>query len=511
MPAPESAADPQTAELAQRAASLDARGAFAEAVEAWSRTVERAPTFLPAQLGLAQAQIRAGMPADAVRVLERVTAHAPGMPAAWLALGVAHSMLGRHDTAVAAAERAAALAPGVAALQTGLGDVLRQADRLEDAARAYRSAVEAAPDDVDALNKLATTERTMRKLDAAEALLRRAHALAPRHPYARVNLGTLELERGRVDAGAALLRDALGDARLPADAREEASGALAMLAERSAMAGPIEEALAGDDPAPIAGAIRSLGRSQAVDRRLLADFARIAERHAGEPSADHRFASGAPVSAAWSALEAHHNFRLPRTSGAIAASVALVARADRAGSPEEIDVVRYARAVADARQGPPDEGDPVAFEAWLRWRHAQIAGHRPRTGPGQFKIINNVVRNARNVPRTPPARLRATLERMLADLAPRMPPGAWRIACVYMAVLEMHPFADANGRVMRLALNRLLIHAGLFPHLRPQGSDNRIIAAARVSGELEPLIEWLAAGSRYAAELDREWAARESR
>ena len=94
---------PEAVALAQRAAALEARGAWADAIGVWSNAVERDPSFLPAQLGLAQAQIRAGKPTDALPMLERVTARAPGVPGAWLALGVAQSMLGRHDDAVAKA------------------------------------------------------------------------------------------------------------------------------------------------------------------------------------------------------------------------------------------------------------------------------------------------------------------------------------------------------------------------------------------------------------------------
>lgn len=502
---------PETVALAQRAAALEARGAWADAIGVWSNAVERDPSFLPAQLGLAQAQIRAGRPTDALPMLERVTARAPGVPGAWLALGVAQSMLGRHDDAVANAKRAAALAPSVAALHVGLGDVLRQADRLEHAAIAYRKAVELAPGDADALNKLATVERTMRNYDVAETLLREACARAPGHPYARVNLGTLELQLGRPEAGKALLQSALGDARLPPDAKEEAADALAMLAERTALEGPIEAGLATDDPAPIAEALRKLERGRRFDDALIADLARIVDRHAGAASADERFAPGAPVSAAWPALEAHHSFRLPRTGEAIARSVELVARGEDGLTPDELDIVRYARVVARPGHDRPDVDDPVAFEAWLRWRHAQITRHRPAAGPGQISIVNTVVRTAIHVPRTPPVRTHATLVKVLRDLAPGMTAGAWRIAFVYLAVLNIHPFADGNGRSARLLLNRLLIRAGLFPHLRREGSDGELLATARATGDLEPLIDWLAANSRYAAGLDREWAEREPR
>lgn len=511
MQPPSPSVSPDTLALANQAAALEARGAWAEAIDVWSRAVERDPAFLPAQLGLAQARIRAGMPADALALLDRVRARAPNAPAVWLATGVAQSMLGRHEDAVASATRAAALAPNVAALQAGLGDVLRQADRLEHATIAYRKAVELAPGDADALNKLAVVERTMRNYGVAATLLREACARAPGHPYARVNLGTLELQLGRTEAGRALLQSALDDARLPADAREEASDALAMLAERTALEAPIEASLAIDDPAPIARALGSLERKRAIDDPLIADLARIVNRHAGAANVDDRFAPGPPVSAAWPALEAHHSFRLPRTDEAIARSVELVARGEGGLMLDDLDIVRYARAVAGPGHDRLDVDDPVAFEAWLRWRHAQITRHRPAAGPGQISIVNTVVRTASHVPRTPPTRTHATLARVLGDLAPRMPAGAWRIAFIYMALLEIHPFADANGRSMRLLLNRLLIRAGLFPHLRRQGTDSEVMATARATGDLEPTIDWLAANSRYAAGLDRAWAGREAR
>ena len=63
---------------------------------------------------------------------------------------------------------------------------------------------------------------------------------------------------------------------------------------------------------------------------------------------------------------------------------------------------------------------------------------------------------------------------------------------------------------MRLALNGWLRRLGRFPHLRPSGRDDALITAARETGDVEPLARYLAEGSRYAAALDRDWAARGS-
>ncbi|HQU51202.1 MAG TPA: hypothetical protein PLM09_19090, partial [Casimicrobiaceae bacterium] len=66
--------DAPTKLLVQQAAALDARGAWREAIDAWTRVVDRAPRLLPARLALAQACIRAGRTADGVPGLERLVA-----------------------------------------------------------------------------------------------------------------------------------------------------------------------------------------------------------------------------------------------------------------------------------------------------------------------------------------------------------------------------------------------------------------------------------------------------
>ncbi len=506
---PPTPAPPHTLALARQAASLEARGAFTEAAAVWARAAASDGAFLPAQLGLAQAHIRTGRPADALPVLDRLRAQAPGLPAAWLATAVAQSMLGRHDDAVEHARRAVALAPAVPAAHLGLGDVLRQAGRLEAASDAYRHAVALAPDDPEANAKAAVIARLARRLDDAEAMLRKALARAPGHPYAQVNLATLLLERGRIEEGEAMLDAASATANLPPDARSEIADARSMLAERASLAAPLAAARSSDDPAPLIAGLRALRRPDTIDRALVDDLERIASGLAASDGSGASFASGAPASSAWFAIEAHHNVLPTRDAGAIARSVSLFAHPERRSGDADLDVLAYARAVASATSSPPDDRDPIALEGWLRLRHAQIVAHRPEIGPGMVKLINNVVGTAVHVPRTAPGQIAATLEAVV-EIASRVPGGAPRAVFLYMALLEMHVFADANGRVVRLALNRWLASAGSFPYLRAAESEARLLARARASGDLRPVIECIGGGSRYAAELDRDWAAREA-
>lgn len=500
--------DDRVAFLLRKASDLDARGEWNDAVATWATLVDRASDFLPAKLGLAQALIRAERPAEALPWLEAVTATTPSSPAAWLALAVARSMLVRHDAAVTAAERAVECAPDLAAAHLGLGDVLRHAGRFFDAASSYRRAVELAPDDPDALNKAAATARTQRQWSDAEAMLRRALAMSPKHPQAHVNLGTLLLETERVDEGRAVLAASARLPGLPEDARTTIDDAFATLREREQLAPSIAAAAERDDPAPIAATLRSLARSRDADQVLLRDLSAIAGSLSTRRS-DLPLAAGVPVSRAWPAIEAHHSVLPSRDMDAIARSVELVAHPERAASATDHDIVRYARAVARRQYPLPDTSDAVAFEAWIRLRHAQVVGHRPAIAPGQFKLVNNLMA-ATGVPRSRAPRVPATLAVVLGDLAPRIAFPALRAVFVYLAVLEMHPFADGNGRVMRLALNASIARTGHFPFLREPGSDGEQLNRARDQGDIGPLLEHLADGSRRAAALDRAWVAREA-
>jgi Flp pilus assembly protein TadD len=495
--------------LLREAATLDARGAWREAIDVWSRLVATSPDYLPAQVGLAQAQIRAGRPFDALSALERISALAPTGAAVWLALAVARSMLGRHDVAIAAAERAVAVAPGHASTHLGLGDVLRQAGRPSRASAAYARAVELAPDNVDALNRLAGMTWTLGDRVRAEALLERALAIAPRHPYVRVHAGMLALTRGEIERGGRLLRDALDDPGLPADVARDASEAMAMLDEARALAKPIDLAIASDDPTPLAAALRVRRRSSTPDELLVAYFDRIVDRYAGRTDIAAGFARGVPCAPVWGAIEAHHHYRNTRTGEAIATSVDLATQQGAATTPVERDVANYARLVDGWRSCVVETGDPIAFEAQMRWVHARLTQHRPERGPGRFKFGGFASLGRRVVSTCRPTRTQATLDVVMRAMMPRLPEGPVRCAFLQVALVEMQPFDDCNTRVARFLQNRLLAQDGWFPSLRPPSGDRQLRSLAHATADLDPMIESLAAGSHEAADRNREWSARQ--
>jgi hypothetical protein len=311
-----------------------------------------------------------------------------------------------------------------------------------------------------------------------------------------------------------MLGAALASGSLPPDARDEAADALAMLDEHAALASAIDAAVAAGDPGVLEAALRGLPPPARRDDGLLALLDRATARIEDEAPVDALFATGPVQSAAWPALEAHHNFLVGGTPDAIARSVDLVAGRLAPEGSRDADVVRYAAAVASRRPMPRGTPDPVALEARLRFIHARIVGHRPELAPGQLKIINNMVQGTPHFPRTQPGRVAGTLRAWFGERESLVPPGPWRASFLMMLMADIHPFFDGNGRVQRFLVNDELAASGYFPSLRV--GDTRadlppLLYEARRSGVVRPLLEWIAAGSRYAAALDREWAEREAR
>jgi hypothetical protein len=154
-----------------------------------------------------------------------------------------------------------------------------------------------------------------------------------------------------------------------------------------ALANPVELAIASDDPTPIAAALRARPRDRQPDELLVALLRQ--DRRPATPAARTSragFARGVPCSPLWGAIEAHHHYRDTRTREAIATGVDL-ARAGRRNDASSSAMSRATPGSSKAGDRAPSRpGDPLAFEAQVRWVHARLTQHRPDRGPGRFKI-----------------------------------------------------------------------------------------------------------------------------
>ena len=472
---------------------------------AYNRAMPRHANTEPdhAAVGRAQALIRAGRAADAITLLEHAIAAAPPEPAGWVALAVARSLVGDHARAIEAASRAIALAPRSSAVHLAHGDVLRMSGDIGAARRAYATAVDLAPADADALNKLAGCERIERDLDAAQGHLERAVAAAPDHPYAHVNLGTLAVERQAPDEARRRLTAALALPRLPPDAANEATATLAMLDEATSLAPAIARARVERRPDAIRDALAARGDAPRRNDAWLARFDDAVAQALVEPPDDAAFARGSPRSPHWPAIEAHHNLRSLGGPDRVGRSIELAASGGTDAPTREL--LDYAAMVALHGRDPFPLDDGIAWEAALRYAHAGLLASQPASWPGQLKLVNNRLGIAERTPRTPPHETAGTIREVAARVA-KVPDPTWRACLLYVAIVEIHPFRDGNGRLARHVLNRVLAGAGFFPSLRPDNDEGPMAAVLNLDGDLRTIEAWFARGTRYAADLDRGWA-----
>ena len=429
----------------------------------------------------------------------------------WSNLAATLSDLGEADAALAAAERAIALDRSVAPAQLILGDVLRLKGRLSEAANAYREAVRLQPDSPVALNKLGCAFQVTGDLEAADELFSRALSLAPAFWLPRLNLVTVKLARGSRAQARALLADAQCLHDLAPEARTEAEAGTWMLDEQERLEPAIRAALDQGTPAPIAAALEV-----APPHLLLRDegFLAFADALVRNATAEARgWEAGFPVPDSPSrlapAIEAHFSTGREDSVDALRASRERVAASDGAissAAPGDQDLLRYARAVDEARRlGRPRE-DGIAWEARFRFWHARLSAHRAAVAPGHFKVLPNQVVTNPHVRRLAPQHLAGTLRRYFEEIHPKARPGPVRAALVYFVVAQAHAFNDGNGRLARFLVGRELEEAGFCPVVFADSIREPITGALRSlrnETSLYPLIDLFAQGARVALDVAR--------
>jgi hypothetical protein len=144
-------------------------------------------------------------------------------------------------------------------------------------------------------------------------------------------------------------------------------------------------------------------------------------------------------------------------------------------------------AVTDPRLRTVPPGDADELEGYLRHAHERVMGGRSEVGPGEYKDRAN---RAGATFFVHPDLVRGTLREGFA-LRDTLPPGLPRAAFVTFLVAEVHPFADGNGRVARLAMNAELSAVGLCRVLVPLVYRDEYLAALRaLSANANPTPLW---------------------
>lgn len=439
---------------------------------------------------------------DAISAFTQATKLLPGRVEGWVNLGSALLEGRRFEESVVALDKAVALNPKLMAAHMLLGDAFRQLGEKRLAVACYRTAVSLQRQPL-ALNKLACALRVDGHLQEAEQLYQEALHSDANFTLAKVNLATLQIERGRHDEAHAQLQ-ALAACALPPAERDEVRLSLAALSEYIRLA-PVLSGLAGaQDLQPLQAALSqtpqaALGVDTAALRTVRA-YVEFAQRQPAAPEA----ITGAPPPN-WPLIEAL--FMIPLAESvdeflALQAQLPLEHRQSMAVTLRES--LNMETAVHAARASRAAWRDPVAAEAQLRHWHALACRDLEGFLPGHFKYTQNWSTRSPLLKRVEPALASGTVRHFVADIYAGLPPGLLRAAIVFMAVCDLHPFADGNGRVAMLWLNRELEWAGLMPAVFSRerglkGELGRVMHEVRTNGgDLSPLLAAITRAQREA-------------
>jgi len=169
------------------------------------------------------------------------------------------------------------------------------------------------------------------------------------------------------------------------------------------------------------------------------------------------------------------------------------------------DVRGTFEAIIGSRTSPTPK-DATAFVESLVEDHRLVMGGRPEVSPGSFKDRSNRVGSLTFVS---PDLVEGTLyegHRLLESLPGGMP----RAIFAMFLVSEVHPFADGNGRVSRLAMNAELTFEGLCRIMIPPVLRDEYLSSLRAlstNANPRPLWRMLDRAQRWASRL--RWADRD--
>lgn len=388
----------------------------------------------------------------------------PDRPEGWVNLGVVQMEAGRFAEALTAIRRAVQLDSKLAQAQLALGDLLRLQGDWQRAIAAYREALASARSP-EGMNKLACALRVVGELDEAESLYREALRASPEFSLARVNLVGVTAELGRLDEAEHLLHTA-ERLDLGVVEREELGSIRLALADYKRIQPALEIALRKLDPYVLCDVLAAGCQPQPAEDESVLEGIRNFARAAREIAVGS-ISEVIPLPDDWPLIEALFVIPYIESVGAyrdLSERLSRIATSDRA-LLESLDMEGV---VVAARSARGELGDPLKAEMHLRFWHSLAARNLPKVNPGQFKLTENRVIGYEQRHYTRPHLVAGTLRHYFREIYPTLPPGVARGLTTMKAIFDIHPFADGNGRLALVALNRELEWAGQMPVLFPR-------------------------------------------
>ena len=165
------------------------------------------------------------------------------------------------------------------------------------------------------------------------------------------------------------------------------------------------------------------------------------------------------------------------------------------------DVLGTYEAVADPVEMARVPANADAFEELLCARHTLVMNQRPDRRPGQYKTRANRAGGSHFVA---PELVRGTLRAGFTIGAGLAGPFQRAVYQMFL-VSEVHPFADGNGRVARIAMNAELVTAGevrlIIPIVYRENYLDALRGATR-TGHFAGLVRTLSFARKYTAQVD---------
>ena len=181
----------------ERGNAFMAQGRSDEAVAAFARAVQLAPSFVEAHNNLGAALNASGRLDEALAAYSHAIRLAPSMAEAHYNLGNVLAVLERLDESRSALSRAIQLKPTFAEAYNHLGGVLTEQGKFGEAAIACSRALELRPNFAEAYNNLGNVFEAQGKYAEAISAYHRSLSLSPDLAQAHTNLGSALKEQGR--------------------------------------------------------------------------------------------------------------------------------------------------------------------------------------------------------------------------------------------------------------------------------------------------------------------------
>jgi len=461
-------------------------------------------------MNIGKESFQQGRMGDAVSAFSQATKLQPRRVEGWVNLGSALLETKRFDASVAALDNAITLNPKLMASYMLLGDALRQLGEVNLALTSYRQAVALQRNPL-ALNKLACALRVKGQAAEARELYLEATRLDPRFTLALVNLATLHIETCQFEEAREQL-NVLATRSLPPVEREEVSSSQQALSEYSRLKGAITALGVHNDPEPLRAELaQSPQHALGVDENVLGYTRRYIDSAHQLCDTTAEIAGAPPPE--WPLIEAM--FMIPLVNS-VAEFLDIRKHFDneQKASGELLESLNMEPAIVAARASRDDMSNPVAAELHLRHWHALACRDVAGFLPGHFKYTQNWSARSPILKRVEPALASGTFRHFITDIYSPLRPGLLRAAVVFMAVCDLHMFADGNGRVTITWLNRELEWAGLMPALfgRDAGLKGELGGAMKEvrtnGGDLSPLVAVITRAQQYSLEFCTELLAR---